>query len=207
MKTIRFFSMLALMLPAITPLAVQAQPDPNNAPKAENPANRPPRGFGLGQPMTPEQMRTLLDQYLRPQLTAANVTDQKQQDAVLTFVSDELSARQKLSESARTLATAVRNPALSDAQIAGLLNEYVAAVQDDKARHQKATDALKAAITVSQFPRLEAALTLYGLWNDAPPLGGGLFGGGAGAGGGGRPINRRNPRQNQNGGARNPAPF
>lgn len=194
--------LVALLL--ALPTVARAQPDTNQAPKTRNPANRAPRGFGLGQPLTPEQQRAAITTYLRPQLVAANVTDQKQQDAVLSFISDELDARQKLGESARSLAVATRNPALSDAQIAGLLNEYVAVIQDDKARHQKALDTLKPAINVSQFPRLEASLTLFGLWNDAPNLGGNLFGGGLGRGGNGG-GNRRN--QNQNGAGQNPAPF
>lgn len=204
MKTIRFLPLAAFLL--ALPTLATAQPDPNQAPKTQNPANRPPRGFG--QARTPEQQRAALGEYLRGQLVVANVTDQKQQDAVLAFVADELEARQKLGESARALAVATRNPALPDAQIAGVLNEYLAAIQDDKARHKKALDALKTGINVPQFPRLEAGLTLFGLWNDAPDLSGNLFGGAFGGGGNGRPINRRNPRQNQNDGAgQNIVPF
>lgn len=205
MKLIRL-PLVALLL--ALPTLARAQPDPNQAPKGQNPTNRPPRGFGQAfTPMTPEQQRAALTGYLRPQLLAANVTDQKQQDAVLAFVLDEFEARQKLGESARTLAVGTRNPAMTDAQVAGLLNEYVAAIQDDKTRHQKALNTLKTAINVSQFPRLEAMLTLVGLWNDAPSIGASLFGGG-----GGRAGNARNPNQGAGGGQnqrprQNTAPF
>jgi len=170
-----------------------AQPDPNQPPKAQNPVNRPAGGRGGNR--TPEQQRAAVTDYLRRQLAGANVTDQKQQDAVLLYVTSELEARQKLGESARSLAQATRNAALSDAQVAGILNDYVAAVQDDKTRHQKALDALKPAINVAQFPRLEASLTLLGLWNDAPFFSANPFGGN---GRGGKP---RNPNANPNPGA------
>jgi hypothetical protein len=193
-----YLPLVALL--AMTPTLAGAQPDPNQAPKGQNPANHPPGAGRLvrgGAALTPEQQKTMMTAYLRGQLVTANVTNLKQQDAALTFVTDEFQARQKLSESARALSTATRNPATTDAQVAGLLNEYLAAIQDDKTRHQKALDTLKTSITVSQFPRLEAMLTLYGLWNDAPALSGNLMGGGNPmVAGNGRPINRRNPRQN-----------
>lgn len=205
---------LAALLLALPTVAV-AQPDTNQAPKGQNPANRPPRGLGAFQALTPEQQRAAITTYVRPQLVAANVTDQKQQDAVIAFVTDELEARQKLGASARSLAVATSDTALTDAQVAGLLNEYVGAIQDDKTRHQKALDTLKAAINVSQFPRLEASLTLLGLLNDAPSLGGNLLGGGAGRGGngqggngrGGNGRNQNGAGQNQNGLRQNRAPF
>jgi len=206
MKITRF---LPLALCALSLQAAHAQPDTNAVPKDRNPPNRPPRGGG--QNLTPEQQRARIADALRRQLVGANVTDQKQQDAVLSYVSDELTARRKLGESARTLATATRNDALSDAQVAGLLNDYVAAIQDDRTRHQKALDALKTSINVTQFPRLEATLTLFGLYNDAPFFGTGGFGGnnrGNRQGG----NNNANPKAGGNGNAGNnrdnrPAPF
>ncbi len=206
MKINRF---LPLALCALSLQAAHAQPDPNTVPKDRNPPNRPPRGGG--QNLTPEQQRVRIADGVRRGLVGANVTDQKQQDAVVSYVMDELGARRKLGESARTLATATRNNALSDAQVAGLLNDYVAAVQDDRTRHQKALATLKTAINVTQFPRLEASLTLFGLYNDAPFFGNNPLGG-----------NNRNPRRpgndpakpnaggNANGGKNadtRPAPF
>jgi len=185
MKITRF---LPLALCALSLRIAHAQPDTNAVPKDQNPPNRPVGG--RGQNFTPEQQRARITEGIKRGLLAANVTDQKQQDAVISYVTDELEARQKLGESARTLATATRNTALSDAQVAGLLNDYVAAIQDDHTRHQKAQGALKAAINVSQFPRLEASLTLLGLYNDAPFFGAGGFGG-----------NNRGNRRNGNNGA------
>jgi len=186
MKINRF---LPLALCALSLRAAHAQPDPNVVPKDRNPPNRPVRGGG--QNLTPEQQRARIADGIRRNLVAANVTDQKQQDAVVFYVTSELEARQKLGELAKTLATGIRNNTLSDAQVAGLLNDYVAAVQDDHTRHQKALDTLKTAINVSQFPRLEAGLTLFGLYNDAPFFGTGGFGG-----------NNRNNRRNGNNAAK-----
>jgi len=186
MKINRF---LPLALCALSLRAAHAQPDANAVPKDQNPPNRPVRGGG--QNLTPEQQRARIADGIRRGLVGANVTDQKQQDAIVSYVTDELEARQKLGESAKTLATATRNNALSDAQVAGLLNDYVAAIQDDRTRHQKALDALKTAINVSQFPRLEATLTLLGLYNDAPFFGTGGFGGN-------NRGNRRNGNDNAN---------
>ena len=218
----RFLPVLAVLLPACLAHPSHAQPDPNTAPKGDNPANRQPGGGRLrdkqGQQLdlrrytnlTPEQQRTAMEMYLRRELVTANVTEIKQQDAAITFVTGELEAQQKLGETARALALATRNPATTDAQVAGLLNEYVAAIQEDKTRHQKALDTLKTVVTVSQFPRLEASLTLLGLWNDAPSMGGNLFGGrGNGNGRGqGQGQNQNRPQKNQNGaGDNNRAPF
>lgn len=156
---IRVFSLLAL---AALPLVAQAQPDPNVAPKGDNPANRAVRARGA-RVITPE------DRFKR-QLVQANVTNEAQQTAVITYITGELKARQKMVETAKTLQTNLRNRNVTDAQVAGLLNDYNVGVTDDKTRHQKALTTLKAAIDITQYPRLEAMLTLAGLYGDAPAL-------------------------------------
>ncbi len=203
---LRFHPLFAVLLPALLPSQSHAQPDPNNAPKGDNPANRPPGGGRFMGGFTPEQQKTMMEAYFRGQLVTANVTDVKQQDAVIAFVTGELESQRKLAETARALATATRTPTTTDAQVAGLLNEYVAAIQEDKTRHQKALDTLTTVVTVSQFPRLEAGLTLLGLWNDAPALGGNLLGGRGN--GRGQFKNQNGPQQNGNGaGGNNRVPF
>lgn len=163
------------------PLVASAQPDPNNAPKGNNPTNRAVGGGrgGRGQNFTPEQIKTFVSQNIKPQLEAAKVTGETEQNALTTYITDELVARQKLATATRALQIGLRNPATTDAQIAGLLNEYQAAVADEKTRHQTALDTLKEGIDISQFPRLEATLTLMGLYGDAPAAmggGGGMMG-------------------------------
>ena len=142
------------------PVVAQAQPDINNAPKGDNPANRPARGARV---LTPE------DRFKR-QLVQANVTTVAHQDAVIAYVKGEMEARQKMIQTGQTLQTSLRNKGVTDAQVAGLLNDYNVAATDDKARHKKALDTLKASIDVSQFPRLEAMLTLAGLYGDGPAV-------------------------------------
>ena len=175
------------------PVVASAQPDPNNAPKGDNPTNRAVRAgrAGRGQNLTPEQIKTFVARSIKPQLIAANVTNEDEQTALVIYISDEFVARQKLATATQALQIGLRNPAITDAQIATLLNNYQAAVADEKTRHQKALDTLKEGIDVTQFPRLEATLTLMGLYGDAP----------AGGGGGGNIMAMMG---NLGGGARNP---
>lgn len=191
MKHTQIISTLALLA---WPLVGYAQPDPNNAPKGENPVNRPVgggRNRAQIQDMTPEQRKALMQTTLKRQLTRANVTGEAQQNAVVTYILGEAEARQKLETATLALQTGLRNTNVTDAQVAGLLNDYNAAVADDKDRHLKALDTLKAAVNVTQFPRLEAMLTLAGLYGDGPVPAGGLV---ALLGAGGR-----NNRGGQNG--------
>ena len=174
MKHTRILTALALLA---LPIVASAHPDPNNAPKGDNPTNWAARG-GRGrqqlQNMTPEQRKALMRETLKRQLTRVKVTDETQQNAVADYVIGEAEARQKSEEATRALQTGLRGTTATDAQVAGLLNDYNAAMADEKARHQKALDTLKAAVDVTQFPRLEAMLTLAGLYGDAPAPAGSL---------------------------------
>lgn len=205
MKHIHFFSMLALLA---LPLAASAQPDPNNAPKGNNPTNRI-AGGGRGQNLTPEQIKTFIADGIKTQLVTAKVTDEGQQNALVTYITDEIVARQKLATATRALQVGLRNPAIADTQIAGLLNDYQAAVADDKTRHEKALDTLKETIDVTKSPRLEATLTLMGFFGDAPAAGGGgMMGMMMGGMGGGPNGNNGGARGNMaNRGNQNNVPF
>ena len=166
MKRAHLFSIATLLA---LPILATAQPDPNNVPKGDNPANRPVRV-----PPTPEQIQQRMQAAFKRQLEAANVTDEKEQTAVIAYATGEFAARQKLADASRALQNALRTPDATDAQIAGLLNDLQAAAADDKARRQKAQATLKQTIDVTQFPRLEAGLTLLGLYGDVPITGGGM---------------------------------
>ena len=159
---------LAATLLMAAPQMAQAQPDPNNVPKAENPDNRPVRPNPRD--MTPEQREAMMERYMRSQLERAGLTDKEQQDAALEYIDTEVDAREELQESSRTLGTALRNKTLTDAQVAGLLNTYMVAVEDDTARRKAAQKKLGETIDMTNFPRLEATLTLMGLWGDAPNM-------------------------------------
>jgi len=115
MKRAHLFSIATLLA---LPILATAQPDPNNVPKGDNPANRPVRV-----PPTPEQIQQRMQAAFKRQLEAANVTDEKEQTAVIAYATGEFAARQKLADASRALQNALRTPDATDAQIAGLLND------------------------------------------------------------------------------------
>ena len=164
-----FATAFALALSA--PLA-HAQPDPNNAPKADNPGNRAVRPNNRVQ-MTPEQRDEAIKRFMKSQIERAGVTDETQQDAVIEYINGETDARQDLQDSARDLAMAQRNEALTDVQIAGLLNVYLGKIDDDKARRTVAQKKLSETVDMLKVPRLETMLVLMGAWDDAPNMSGG----------------------------------
>lgn len=125
--------------------------------------------------MTPEERDKLMARYMRSQLERAGVTDQRQQDATLQYIQDELDARDNLQESSNALTMALRNKTATDSQFAGLLNTYLVAVEDDRARRTTAQKKLGETLEMTKFPRLEATLALMGLWDDAPNMGGRTF--------------------------------
>lgn len=182
-----------LAVAAIAPQIAQAQPDPNNVPKAQNPDNRPVRPNNRQQ-MTPEQREAAMKRFMKSQIERAGVTDDAQQEMVANYIQGEMDARQDLQESSQTLSTALRNTTLTDSQIAGLLNTYMGAVDDDKARRTAAQKTLSETIDMIKVPRLESMLVLYGMWGDAPSVGGNMWMG--------RGRNREDLRNNK---ANNPA--
>lgn len=168
-------AILAPMLGAMAPMA-HAQPDVNNGPKADNPANRPPRKRPNLADMTPEQR---LKERLRRQLIALGANDVATQDTITTYVVGEFTAKQPLMEKGRQLQTSMRTNALSNAQVAALLNDYQAAVEEDRARHLKAQADLQKVVDFSKIPKVEALLTLLGIYGDGPTIMGGMLGFGA----------------------------
>jgi hypothetical protein len=175
MKTLKF-SRRARLLSGLGTLAIapfwavapaQAQPDINNAPKADNPANRAPRGL-----LTPEQR---MQERLRRQLQALGATQAPVQDAVIAYVQAETAARTAITTKGRQLQLGLRANALTDAQVAALLNDYQGAIEEDKARRIKAQTEFLKVVDLSKMPKLEATLVLMGIYGDGPTLpGGGL---------------------------------
>lgn len=159
-------SMLAL-LPLFGLGAAQAQPNVENAPKAQNPTNRPARPPRLDRDalarMTPEERR-------RQMLQRIGVTDAATQATLLTYIEGEVKARVALMEQSRQLQGVMRGAAIPDTQIAGFLNNYQAAVEEDKARRVKAENDLKKVLDLSKMPKVEAMLTLMGFYGDAPSI-------------------------------------
>ena len=181
------------LLPLLGLQTAQAQPDTQNAPKADNPVNRPVRpNFNNLLPQERAKERT------RFQLQLLGATTPAVQDTLLAYIESETTARQALVEKARGLQVALLGNALPDAQVATLLNDYLAAIEEDKARRETAQTVLKKTVDVSKMPKIEAMLTLMGVYGQAPPL---LPNGMAGMGNG-----RRMLQDPQNGVAPGPQP-
>ena len=199
------------LLLCLAPLGVvaHAQPDTNNAPKAENPANRAPR-LRPNANMTPEERQKWL---LKRQFSLLGADDATQ-ETLAAFIQKELAARQNLAEKALPLQTALREGALSDSQVAALLNTYQVALEDEKTRRTQVLAALNKAIDFKKVPKIEAALTVAGLIGDGPTLVlGGLMGRGLMGRGGGIPgargqngPGRGNENRNRNGNRNRPNP-
>lgn len=186
---------------------LQAQPDDNNAPKADNPPNARPRGNRPNlRDMTPEQrrqaMKKMREQGLRRTMTRSGFADAALQDAVVEFADAQAEATQSLQEKARLLTQAVRNQDSTDEQIAALLADFRTAAAAEKTRRATALAELEAATEFSKKPRLDALLTLSGIIGDETSLLGGAGGGRGQMGGGGR--GGRGGRGNGNGGAAQP---
>ena len=174
MSTLKFKLLLpaaVIAVAAIAPQIAQAQPDPNNVPKAQNPDNRPVRPNNR-QPMTPEEREEMMKRFMKAQIERAGVTDDAQQEMIADYIQDEMDARQDLQEESQTLSTALRNKTMSDTQIAGLLNTYMVAVEDDKTRRKAAQKKLGETVDMLKVPRLESMLILMGAWGEAPMMSG-----------------------------------
>ena len=173
--------------------ALYAQPDPNEAPNAQNPPNQGPGGGGGGgrfRNMTPEQraqmqqqMQQRREQGLHQVLTAARFTEAPLQNAIVDFVNQQDTAGQAVQEKARLLGQALRDPAATDAQVAPLLADFRAAVAAEKARRATALKELDADISYTKSPRLDALLTMLGIIGDESSIMGGMGGLGGGRGG------------------------
>jgi hypothetical protein len=156
------FSSLLVLLAVCSPAAL-AQPDINNAPKAVNPQNRRPADVAQRQKMAQEER-------VRNQLKKFGLVDDKQLDAVAAFVNGEMAARDALVEKGIKLSQVVKNDALTAGQTAAALNDYQAALDDEKVRHDKAVTELQKTVDLSKMPRVEAWLTLTGLVGNGPEV-------------------------------------
>lgn len=171
---------------------VQAQPDANGGAPAENPPNRPAGGGnnrggnnnrGGRANMTEEQRKQLEAQnqkmrelQQRQSMTRAGLTDVKDQDVLMAYLTNEETARQTLRDKWQSLQQLLRNNDTPDTQIAGSLNEFRAAVEDEKARKDKARTELDTKLGLAQKPRLDAMLMTSGLIGDESDTFGGRGG-------------------------------
>jgi hypothetical protein len=168
------FGTAALALISTTGMAM-AQPDPNNAPKGDNPQNWERGGGQNWRNMTPEQRAAAQQQARRRMLAffmnASEITDPATQEAIQVFAEAHEKAqttlREKYGKLAEALAAkAMNKPAVTDAEIETLLAEFRAEVQDEKARRETAIAALEAQTGFSKKPRVELFLTMGGYIGD-----------------------------------------
>ena len=202
MNTPKLFSFLTWSGPALLflPSLALAQPNADNAPIAPNPPNQTPGGRGgnrggrggFGANLTDAQRQQLETQnrqwrqsQQRQRLVLAGVTDAPTQNAIVTYLEEGETARQKLREKWNTLSTAVRDGATTDTQLAALLNDFRGALDEERARRETARTALELKLGLSKNPRLDAQLTTAGLLGDEAAFveGGNPRGGRGGRGG------------------------
>lgn len=120
---------------------------------------------------------------MRGMLTQSGFPDKALQDAVIDFVNEQDQAGMTVQDKTRAVAEALRNPAVTDTQMATLLVEWRAAAQAEKTRRAEALKGLDAEIGYSKKPRLDALLSIGGIIGDEASLGGGMGGRGGGFGG------------------------
>lgn len=102
----------------------------------------------------------------RKLMSDAGFVDASIQDAIVAFMEEQKQARRPLMEMAQRIAAQLRDETVSPTQISASLAQLRKASSDDKARYEKALDALDAKINFSTNPRLEAFLTLIGVMGD-----------------------------------------
>jgi hypothetical protein len=132
-----------------------------------------------------EQRQTEMEKSVREALAHNGVTAVAVQDAILQHVAGEARARGPLREHARRLLRVLQSappvnaeakagavnpevPQAADDQIEAMLNEYMMALQGDRARREAAEAALDERILWSENPRLHALLLLFGAIGDSP---------------------------------------
>jgi hypothetical protein len=174
---------------ACTSLA-QAQPDPNDAPKAANPPENGRQGRQGNRGGNPEEMKKRVEDGMRQMMNQAGVNDAPTQDIILAYVKADTEARGPLRQQSMKLFQAVRNGGVTDDQLLALITDYRASQEAEKVRRKSAEADLEAKVHFSKNPRLEAMLLLGGLIGESGG-GGPMFMGGGGGG---------NRRGGQNGG-------
>lgn len=166
MKSTFKWSLIVMSLAMSSAVAIaQPAPPPGNPP----PPNARPQGHDRPR-MSPEEQRKQSEDRLREVMTTNGVTDTSTQDAVLTYLSNELEARQPLRQMGSKLYRALEDQSISDDQIKAMIADYQNAQDMEKQRRAKAQSDLEGKIHYSQNPRLEGLLMLMGVLGNGPPL-------------------------------------
>ena len=169
---------LILMLTATGLTIGQAQPDPNNAAKGDNPPAAAP-GPDWAK-MTPEQRKEAQVQMLKgivvQGLNFAGFTDAKLQGTILDFMVAREKADQPVRDRAIKVAEALLAKDTSDKDMAILLADFRAEVDTARHRRKDQAAALDLAIGFSKNPKLDAFLSMMGLVGDESNFVGGESG-------------------------------
>ena len=177
--------------------SAQAQPDPNAAPKGENPPNwnwNPGQGGGgrggrggLRVPITPEQIQRFREQQaqvgitnIKSQLTRAGFTDEALQTAVVNAHKEQTAAQTDLTAKWQKITTAIRLNNTNEADMAALLKDFRDAVDKEQARRAATAKSLEDQYQVSKKPLLDAILMTMGLTGNEASAVGQANGGGMG---------------------------
>lgn len=174
-KIAAFTCALGVLSPTLLPTsAAHAQ---GTAAPTMAPANSPATGTARRPRTTPAEREAAraareatraerADRALRAALTRAGAVDAVTQDAVANYAKSEMVARQEAAEATDRVRQALRNSAVTDAQIGVLLNEMRTAAAQERTRRERTAAALDAQIGYTKKPRIEAVLMLTGLIGD-----------------------------------------
>lgn len=131
--------------------------------------------------MTPAQRREYVDQIaetqLRTLMTANGLDDLEVQEQVIVYTREQGVARAKVREAGARLRDALADKASTKEAMASLLNEYRAASEAERTRRDQAESKLREDLELSQNPRLDGVLQLYGVIGDASWFTGGMLSG------------------------------
>jgi len=155
----------------------RAQPDPNNVPKAANPAPAPPGNWGAMKPEQRQQaMLKMMQDAVRMFMTHGGFPEKETQDAVVDFTTQQEKERQQVRDQGAKMVQALLNKDLKDDEVANQLADLRAAVDVMKGNREAVLAALDAKVQYSKKPRLEAFLTMVGLLGDESSYLSGMMG-------------------------------
>ena len=131
--------------------------------------------------MTPAQRRAYVEQIfegqLRTLMNTNGLNDLEMQEEVILYTREQSAARIKVREAGARLRDAVADKASTKEALASLLAEFNAASEAERTRRGEAENTLREHLQLSENPRLEGLLQLYGVISDASWFAGGLMSG------------------------------
>ena len=171
--------LLASLLCCVLGTVAQAQPDPNDAPKGDNPPVMAP-GIARAdwQKMTPAQRRAAIqkgvEDTLRGTMMWLGYTDKPLQDAIIASALEREKSLNEVRDKHRLVAQALIAKQ-NDAQMEIALDNLRMAEEDAADARTKQLADLDKKIDYSNKPRLKAFLSLVGILDDNSAMLGGVL--------------------------------